>query len=143
MDESPKDLSKRERKHSEMSRKALKKKIALMKEVTKTAVDKEIVAEYTKLYHKLDVILNQRVALPFSCLVFGLFGIPLGLRPQRTNTSIGLGLSLVFILFYYVLMTLGRALGISGAVSPFLAAWLPNIIFGIIGVILFVRARRT
>ncbi len=143
VDESPKDLSKRERKHSEMSRKALKKKIALMKEVTKTAVDKEIVAEYTKLYHKLDVILNQRVALPFSCLVFGLFGIPLGLRPQRTNTSIGLGLSLVFILFYYVLMTLGRALGISGAVSPFLAAWLPNIIFGIIGVILFVRARRT
>ena len=114
-----------------------------MKEVTKTSIDPEIVAEYSKLYHKFEVALNQRISLPFSCLVFGLFGIPLGLRPQRTNTSIGLGLSLVFILFYYVLMTLGRSLGINGVMSPLLAAWLPNIVFGVIGIVLFIRARRT
>lgn len=141
--ENPTDLSKRERKYSEMSRAALQKKIDLMKEVTRTCVDPEIVAEYSKLYHKFEVALCQRMSLPFSCLVFGLFGIPLGLRPQRTNTSIGLGLSLVFILFYYVLMTLGRSLGINGVVSPMLAAWLPNIVFGAIGIFLFIRARRT
>ena len=84
-----------------------------------------------------------RIILPFSCFIFGLFGIPLGLRPQRASTSLGLGLSLVFILFYYILMTLGRALGISGTVSGLVGSWIPNIVFGIIGVILFINARRS
>lgn len=141
--DNPTDLSKRERKHSELSKRALKKKIALMKEVAATAIDKDIVNEYTNLYRKLEVRLNQRVSLPFSCLVFGLFGIPLGLRPQRTNTSIGLGLSLVFILFYYVLLTLGGALGENGTVSPVLGSWLPNIVFGALGIYLLIKARKS
>lgn len=141
--DNPTQLSKRERKHSELSNSALKQRIAMMKEVAMNASDPDIVAEYTKLYRKLDVIFHQRVALPFSCFIFGLFGIPLGLRPQRASTSLGLGLSLVFILFYYILMTLGRALGISGTVSGLVGSWIPNIVFGIIGVILFINARRS
>ena len=40
-------------------------------------------------------------------------------------------------------MTLGRALGISGTVSGLVGSWIPNIVFGIIGIILFIHARRS
>lgn len=84
----------------------------------------------------------SRIAIPFSCLVFGLFGIPLGLQPHRTSKSIGLGLSIIFIFIYYVLMTISRSLGENGILMPFIAAWLPNVIFGGIGLVLLTRAGR-
>lgn len=82
----------------------------------------------------------SRVALPFSCLVFGLFGIPLGLQPHRTSKSIGLGLSIVFLFIYYLLMTISRSLGENGILFPFVAAWLPNFLFAAVGIVLLVRA---
>lgn len=144
--ESPMEISKREKKPAEMPRKELVAKIALMKDMANTAavsLDKPSEASYRKLYRKMRLILYQRHAIPVTCFVFGLFGIPLALRPQRTSTSIGLGLSLVFILFYYMLMTAGRAFALSGSISPLTGAWLPNIVFGIIGVVLFINARRS
>jgi len=142
--EGPQELSKRERKTDEMPRETLRKRIRLMRDVAKgTSVSIDGSTEnYDKLCRKMEVVLNQRLALPFTCLIFGLFGIPLGLRPHRTNTSIGLGLSLVCILFYYILMTAGRILGESGPLSPFLGSWLPNIVFGLLGVYLFINARK-
>ncbi|NDD26681.1 MAG: YjgP/YjgQ family permease [Proteobacteria bacterium] len=82
----------------------------------------------------------SRIAIPFSCLVFGLFGIPLGLQPHRTSKSIGLGLSIIFIFIYYLLMTTSRSLGESGILPPFVAAWLPNALFAAVGMVLLVRA---
>ncbi len=141
----PEDLAKRERKTEEMPREALIEKIKFVKTLSNDAsviVDGKDL-DYKKRMRAMEYVLANRLALPFTCFVFGLFGIPLGLRPQRTSSSVGLGLSLVFILFYYILMTAGRILGENGSVSPFLGAWLPNIIFGIFGVYLFINARRS
>lgn len=143
--ESPNQLSKRERKTAEMPREMLTERIGLMKDVAKgSSISIDGTEEnYGKLTRKMEVALNQRLALPFTCFVFGLFGIPLGLRPHRTNTSVGLGLSLVFILFYYILMTAGQILGEGGTLSPFMGSWIPNIVFGILGIFLFINARKS
>ena len=84
----------------------------------------------------------QKISLPVTCLVFGAFAIPLSLRPQRTSTSIGFGLSLLLILLYYILMTVGQTLGESGKLAPWLAAWLPNIVFAVVGAYLVFDASR-
>ena len=55
----------------------------------------------------------------------------------------GLGLSLLFILVYYVLMTVGMVLGEAGTVDPMIGAWLPNIIFGILGLFFLIKATRS
>ncbi len=88
------------------------------------------------------VLLYQKSAIPFACLVFGAFAIPLGVRPHRSSRSIGLGLSLLFILIYYVLMTVGSVLGEAGRLNPMFAAWLPNVVFGTAGLFLLVDASR-
>lgn len=99
-------------------------------------------ADYRKDLRALEVSLYTKQAIPFTGLVFALFGIPLALRPQRTSTSIGLGLSLVFIVVYYMLMTVGMALGEGGSLPPALAAWMANIVFAGAGIALLVNASR-
>jgi len=84
--------------------------------------------------------LYAKISLPFSSVVFALIGLPLGIQPNRSGGSIGFGLSILIILVYYVIMTLGRAMGESGSLPPILAAWLPNTIIGGIGVWLLASA---
>lgn len=67
---------------------------------------------------------HQKVALPVTCLAFAGLAVPLGVQPYRTGVSTGFGLSLLFILIYYALMTAGMLL--AGTLGALLAAWLPG-----------------
>ena len=83
-----------------------------------------------------------KVALPFSCLIFGMVGAPLGLRSPRSGKVSGYVWALPIMLGYYVIyMTMSNA-ATGGAVPPILAAWLPNIIGLFVGVGLIWKASR-
>ena len=58
------------------------------------------------------------------------------MQKQRGSSSIGFGISVVVIFIYYSIMTLGNALGNGGKIPAYIAAFLPDIICGIAGVIL-------
>lgn len=88
------------------------------------------ISDDTKKIRKLEIRIHQKIALPFSCLIFGLVGSILGIRPQRTSKATGFGISVLIIFAYYLLMTLGDVFGLSGILPPEIAGWLPNI-FGI------------
>ncbi len=70
----------------------------------------------------------NKIALPFVCLVFGLIGSALGLRPQNTNKATGFGICVFLIFSYYLLSFMSESMGIWGIVTPLMAAWLPNIL---------------
>jgi len=86
--------------------------------------------------------LYMKTSLPVACLVFVLLGAPLSFVPSRNSKAIGTGLSIIIIFFYYILLSAGKALYITNAISPFFGAWLPNFIVGAIGVVLVWKARR-
>ena len=91
---------------------------------------------------KLLIRINQKIALPFACLVFGLVGGSLGNSPQRTNKATGFGISVLIIFLYYMLMAVGDALGLSNYLPPIVAAWLPNLLgFSAGGFLLFKAAQ--
>ena len=116
----PEQISRRQKEPEEMSLEELAEHIALME------------AEGRNV-KKLKVTYHQRYSIPFACFIFALVGAPLGLQPNRSGSSIGLGLSIIVIFIYYSMMTVGSALGQSGNLSPWLGAWLQNIIFIIVG----------
>ncbi len=91
---------------------------------------------------KLLIRIQQKIAIPFACVVFCLVGAVLGTRPQRTSKSTGFGISVLVILAYYLLMSLGDALGLSGILLPWMAAWLPNMFGFGAGGWLLIRAAR-
>lgn len=86
--------------------------------------------------------LAQRFATPFTCLVFALIGAPLGLRHHRTSSAVGLGISLLVIFAYYFFSVYLSTFGDSKSIPPLVAAWTPNVLGGILGIWLIVRANR-
>jgi lipopolysaccharide export system permease protein len=83
--------------------------------------------------------LHRRFSLPFSCVVFALLALPLSIRPIWGFRSYGFAISIVIIVTYYVLLTVGETLGKKGTLPPAIALWLPNLVLGTIGVVLFTR----
>ncbi len=81
--------------------------------------------------------LQKKFALPFTCLIFTLIGVPLGIQPKRSKRSAGLLLCLMVVVIYYGLIIFFDVLGESQTLPPFWAAWLPNIIVTLIGLYLF------
>lgn len=135
----PEELSKRKFRPEEMSRAEILRRLAeFPTPVSGTGLD----TETQKVKNRLMVAYHQKLAIAWCCLVFGAFAIPLGVRPHRTSTSMGLGLSVFFILVYHVMMTLGAVMGESGAVSPLVGAWLPNMVFGAVGIFFLIDASR-
>ena len=86
--------------------------------------------------------IHQKFSLPVACLVFAIIGLALGVTSRKDGklASFALGIGVVFA--YYILMYGSEAMAKAEIVSPHLAMWLPNIILGVVGVVLLVwRAR--
>jgi lipopolysaccharide export system permease protein len=88
---------------------------------------------------KLEVRIQQKIAFPFVCIIFGLVGSVMGTIPQRTGRGTSFGISVIVIFSYYLLLSVSGALAQAGILSPFLGAWLPNF-FGLgVGLVLLMR----
>jgi lipopolysaccharide export system permease protein len=88
---------------------------------------------------RLRVRIQEKFAFPAICLVFGLIGSSIGVRPHsRTSRSQGFGISVLLIFGYYLMSFIFSSLGITGTLTPFLAAWLP-VFVGLAGGVYLLR----
>ena len=88
--------------------------------------------------------LHQRISFAFIPLVFSLLGVSLTLLPRtsRANRSWGFMLCTFWLMTYYALLSLGKALGDKSILHPIPALWLPNLVVGGIATHFFRKARR-
>lgn len=91
---------------------------------------------------KMRLRMQQKMALPFACLAFGLVGATMGVRPQRTSRAAGFGLSLIIIVSYYLLIIVGQGLYQFGVFNAFFAGWLPTLVALGSGLFLLFRLNR-
>jgi lipopolysaccharide export system permease protein len=84
---------------------------------------------------------HGRIAAPWTCLVVVLIAIPFGAQPGRRNLFFGVAGSIFIGFAFFILQSVGLALGMGGHLPGWLAAWLPNIIFATTGVALIGRTR--
>ena len=86
----------------------------------------------------------RRISFGFVPLVFCLLGVSLTLFPRasRANRSWGFMLCLFWLMTYYALLSLGKALGDKNILHPIPALWLPNLVVGGIGTQFFRHALR-
>jgi lipopolysaccharide export system permease protein len=96
--------------------------------------DPNLAAEHGPIFaRKVGVETQLRLAMPFACPVLGLFALPMACAFGGLRQQWGLLLAMGFFLFYYSLLSLGRATGEAGSLSPLLGLWLPNLIFALVG----------
>lgn len=85
------------------------------------------------------VQLFDKLALPLATVVFVLIGVPLAITPPRVRYNRGFLFSILIIFAFYVLRALSISFGSAGTISPYLAAWLPDIILSVLGGYLYYR----
>jgi LPS export ABC transporter permease LptG len=76
----------------------------------------------------LEITLAQKFALPFASFIAVLIAVPLAVRFGKKGRTLGIALSVVVLFVYYILGAVGAAFGKNGAITPWIAVWLPNAI---------------
>ena len=87
------------------------------------------------------VRLQRKIAFPFVSLVMTLLAVPFAVTTGRRGAMYGIGAGLVFALIYWTALSIFGALGSGGWISPLLAAWAPNILFGAVAIYLLLTVR--
>jgi lipopolysaccharide export system permease protein len=92
---------------------------------------------------RYEVDLHGKVAHPFASLLMVLIATPFSLQQVRSGGAArGIALALLITAIYWALSSGGRALGLSGTIPPFHAAWLANVVFAVIATITVYRMQR-
>lgn len=132
LDESPGDFGIDQRPPIEMSYAELKRRISLIEESGRSAL-----ALYPDLEYK--------VAFPFSIVTLIFIGLASGAssflmgREGAARFTYPLGVCLIVMAGFYGLTAVCLALGGFGMISPLLAAWTPNFVFGSLGFWMLVK----
>lgn len=84
----------------------------------------------------LEVNLADKLAFPFAALVGVLIALPMAIRFGKKGRATGMALAVVSFFVYYVMVEAAAAFGSTDRINPYLASWLPNIIFGVAGLTL-------
>jgi lipopolysaccharide export system permease protein len=85
--------------------------------------------------------LHYKVALPVSCVIFSLIALSVSLRMKGGHLSTELGVAIFCAVAYYSIAALMIELGRNELIAAWLAAWGPVILFGAIGIFLFLKTR--
>ncbi|HEX7020366.1 MAG TPA: LptF/LptG family permease [Gemmatimonadaceae bacterium] len=91
--------------------------------------------------NKLRVERALKIAIPVTCIIIALFGAPLATSTQRGGSAYGVAVSLATTMIFLLLIQLTKAIGSQAVIPPDLAAWIPSMIFGTIGLVLLARVR--
>ena len=88
---------------------------------------------------ELEVELNQRIAFALSPIAFLLLGMPLAIRTNRRETSIGIFISVILAGVFFLSIILCESFCKFPKIYPQYLLWLPNIIFQVVGAIMTYR----
>ncbi len=98
---------------------------------------KERGSEGVKAY---EVEMHQRMSSPAAVVILTLIGAALSSRKVRGGIGMHLGIGITIAFSYILFMQISKSFAISGNLSPFLAAWIPNFIFMVLGSYLLIKA---
>ncbi|MBM3781031.1 MAG: LPS export ABC transporter permease LptF [Acidobacteria bacterium] len=88
-----------------------------------------------------EVELHRKTAFPFVTLVMTCIAIPFAVTTGRRGAMYGIGIGIALALVYWTTISVCAALGASGVMSPLLAAWAPNLLFGAAGLAMLLTVR--
>ena len=93
-------------------------------------------------WSQYEVEIHKKFSLAVACIVFVLLGAPIALRFPRGGVGLVIGASLGVFALYYVCLIAGESMADDGVLPPWVAMWAANLIFTLVGVLLFSRMGR-
>lgn len=90
---------------------------------------------------RFKVDLDFKISFPLTSLVMVLLGIPFAFSMGKKGALVGIGLSIAIAMVYWGGIGIFRSLGYVNYLNSFLAAWAPNLIFGLAGLYMLFTLR--
>ena len=90
--------------------------------------------------HLVDLYL--KISFPLTTFFMVVLGAPLATQVQRRDLASSFGWGILICLAYYSCVKAGQALGWNKVVAPLLGAWLGNLLFGLLSLLLLKRAHK-
>lgn len=89
-----------------------------------------------------EVEYHKRWASPLGAFIMTLLGVTLSSRKVRGGMGKNLGVGIVLTAIYILFSTVSTTFSVKNVMSPFMAAWLPNLVFLAISIPLYIRASK-
>ena len=107
-------------------------------EMTASELEGQIdrIAQNNQDTREYEVELHMKYSLPLASFITALIGGPLSVTAPRSGKMMGIAYSFGVIFVYYNLMSIGKSFAKNGILSPFIGAWCPVFVIGVIGLIL-------
>ncbi len=80
---------------------------------------------------------HKRFSFPFSTFILTLIGVSVSSRKVKGGIGMQIGIGLLISFSYILFLQFSSQFAISGAFSPFVAAWIPNVLFAFIAIFLY------
>ena len=87
------------------------------------------------------VHLQRKIAFPFVTLIMTLLAVPFAVTTGRRGALYGVGIGIALAIAYWTALSVFGALGAAAFISPMIAAWAPNILFGAAAVYMLLTVR--
>ena len=101
-----------------------------------------MVEEKEKEIDRYRVEIYKKYALPAACIIFVLLGAPLGVMVKKGGFGMAASVSLFFVVIYWAFLIVGEKLADRDMLSPFMGMWAANIVLGITGFLLMIKAAK-
>lgn len=80
---------------------------------------------------------HRRFSFPFSAFILSIIGVSVSSKKVKGGIGMQLGVGLLISFSYIVFMQFSSQFAINGSLSPFIAVWIPNIVFAIVAAFLY------
>lgn len=81
----------------------------------------------------------ERFTYPFAIIILTIIGVIVSARKTREGSGLQIAFGFVLAFIYIFFIVVSRGIGQQGNLNPLLAAWLPNIVFCLVGIIMYIR----
>jgi lipopolysaccharide export LptBFGC system permease protein LptF len=88
---------------------------------------------------RLSVQLQRKIAEPVITLVMAILAVPFAVSMGKRGGLAGIATAIGFAIVYYVVALIFSSMGNVSTLPPLLAAWSPDLLFGIAGAYLLLR----
>ncbi|MDD6960400.1 MAG: LptF/LptG family permease [Muribaculaceae bacterium] len=89
-----------------------------------------------------EVEYHRRFAMTAAAFILTIIGMSLSSRKVKGGMGLNIGIGLVLSFGYILFMTVTQTFALSGLTSAMVAMWIPNVLFSLIALVLYIRARR-
>ena len=105
-----------------------------LKELNKNIESETIKSSGKAKFYKIEK--HKRIAFPFAIIILTIIAVALSSKKKKSGIGTNMGLGLLISFSYILFFQFSSTLSINGNLEPWIAVWIPNILYIFLGILL-------